>query len=185
MDCLYLVASFQDKEPTPQQKTIMSKIEDALKKGYQKILLSAPTGTGKSWIATAVSLYFRSATILTSTVLLQDQYEGEFSFVKTVRGKKRFLCEQSNRIFDCTQGYCKDCKFRPAPESYVVEKRGTINETIVKQPMQERRCEYYDQIEAGKRPVSLRILMPLIFHIFFPEKKCLQEICLSVTKHTS
>ncbi len=150
MDCLELVAKHYGKEPTQKQKDVISKIDAALRQGYQKILLSAPTGTGKSWIAVALSLYFRSATILTSTVLLQDQYKEEFSFVKTVRGKKRFLCEQSNRVLDCTQGYCKNCQFRPSPDDYTVARRGTISETIVSQPM-ERRCEYYDQIEAGKQ----------------------------------
>lgn len=150
IEALELVGQFAGKSPTPKQYEIIKKIQQAIESGYKKILLSAPTGTGKSWIAIALSLYFRSATILTSTVLLQDQYRNEFGFFNTVRGKKRFLCEQTNRVFDCTHGYCNDCAFKPEPELYNIVKKGTIAEKIVGQDMP-RKCPYYDQIEIGKK----------------------------------
>lgn len=149
-EALELVGQFAGKPPTPKQYEVIKKIQHAIESGYKKILLSAPTGTGKSWIAIALSLYLRSATILTSTVLLQDQYRNEFGFFNTVRGKKRFLCEQTNRVFDCTNGYCNDCTFKPQPESYNILKKGTIAETITSQDMP-RKCPYYDQIEIGKK----------------------------------
>lgn len=149
-EALDLVGQFAGKEPTPKQYEIIKKIQHAIESGYKKILLSAPTGTGKSWIAIALSLYLRSSTVLTSTVLLQDQYRGEFGFFNTVRGKKRFLCEQTNRVFDCTHGYCNECTFKPQPESYSVSKKGTIAEVISGQDMP-RKCPYYDQIEIGKK----------------------------------
>lgn len=149
-EALELVGQFAGKTPTPKQYEIIKKIQHAIESGYKKILLSAPTGTGKSWIAIALSLYLRSATILTSTVLLQDQYRNEFRFFNTVRGKKRFLCEQTNRVFDCTNGYCNDCTFKPQPELYHILKKGTIAETITSQDMP-RKCPYYDQIEIGKK----------------------------------
>ena len=150
VEALELVGQFAGKTPTPKQYEVIKKIQHAIESGYKKILLSAPTGTGKSWIAIALSLYLRSATILTSTVLLQDQYRNEFGFFNTVRGKKRFLCEQTNRVFDCTNGYCNDCTFKPQPESYNILKKGTIAETITSQDMP-RKCPYYDQIEIGKK----------------------------------
>lgn len=149
-EALELVGQFAGKTPTPKQYEVIKKIQYAIESGYKKILLSAPTGTGKSWIAIALSLYLRSATILTSTVLLQDQYRNEFGFFNTVRGKKRFLCEQTNRVFDCTNGYCNDCTFKPQPELYHILKKGTIAETITSQDMP-RKCPYYDQIEIGKK----------------------------------
>ncbi len=149
-EALDLVGQFAGKEPTPKQYEIMKKIQTAIESGYKKILLSAPTGTGKSWIAIALSLYLRSSTILTSTILLQDQYRSEFGFFNTVRGKKRFLCEQTNRVFDCTHGYCNDCTFKPQPESYSISKKGTIAEAILGEDMP-RKCPYYDQIEIGKK----------------------------------
>jgi Rad3-related DNA helicase len=149
-EALDLVGQFTGKTPTPKQYEIIKKIQHAIESGYKKILLSAPTGTGKSWIAIALSLYMRSSTILTSTVLLQDQYKDEFGFFNTVRGKKRFLCEQTNRVFDCTQGYCNDCTFKPQPEFYAVSKKGTIGEIVVGQDTP-RKCAYYDQIEIGKK----------------------------------
>lgn len=150
MEALEMVGSFAGKEPTQKQRDIIKKIQHAIESGYKKILLSAPTGTGKSWIAIALSIYLKSATILTSTVLLQDQYRNEFGFINTVRGKKRFLCEQSNLIFDCTQGYCNDCQHKPDPESYTVAKKGTIAESV-QGPDMPRKCKYYDQIEIGKK----------------------------------
>lgn len=149
-EALEMVGSFVGKEPTQKQRDIVKKIQHAISLGYKKILLSAPTGTGKSWIAVALALYLKSATILTSTVLLQDQYRNEFGFVGTVRGKKRFLCEQSNLVFDCTQGYCNECQYKPDPDSYTVAGRGTISERVLG-PDMERKCQYYDQIEAGKK----------------------------------
>lgn len=149
-EALDLVGSLVGKEPTQKQRDIMKKIQHAIGLGYKKILLSAPTGTGKSWVAMALALYFKSATVLTSTVLLQDQYRTEFGFVNTVRGKKRFLCEQTNLVFDCTQGYCNDCQYRPEPDSYTVAKRGTAAESVLS-PDISRKCTYYDQIEIGKK----------------------------------
>ena len=149
-EALDLVGQFAGKQPTPKQYEIMKKIQTAIESGYKKILLSAPTGTGKSWIAIALSLYLRSSTILTSTILLQDQYRNEFGFFNTVRGKKRFPCEQTNRVFDCTHGYCNDCAFKPQPESYSISKKGTIAEVILGEGMP-RKCPYYDQIEIGKK----------------------------------
>lgn len=149
-EALDLVGSLVGKEPTQKQRDIMKKIQHAVGLGYKKILLSAPTGTGKSWVAMALALYFKSATVLTSTVLLQDQYRTEFGFVNTVRGKKRFLCEQTNLVFDCTQGYCNDCQYRPEPDSYTVAKRGTAAESVLS-PDISRKCTYYDQIEIGKK----------------------------------
>jgi Rad3-related DNA helicase len=149
-EALDLVGQFAGKEPTPKQYEIMKRIQTAIESGYKKILLSAPTGTGKSWIAIALSLYLRSSTILTSTILLQDQYRNEFGFFNTVRGKRRFLCEQTNRVFDCTHGYCNDCAFKPQPESYSISKKGTIAEAVLGEDMP-RKCPYYDQIEIGKK----------------------------------
>jgi Rad3-related DNA helicase len=149
-EALELVGKFAGKEPTPKQYEIVKKIQYAIELGYKKILLSAPTGTGKSWIAIALSLYLRSATILTSTVLLQDQYRDEFGFFNTVRGKKRFLCEQTNRVFDCTHGYCNDCAYKPQPEYYTISKKGTIAERVLGEDMP-RKCPYYDQIEIGRK----------------------------------
>ncbi|WKT58507.1 DEAD/DEAH box helicase family protein [Candidatus Nitrosotenuis chungbukensis] len=98
MDALDLVGKYVGKEPTQKQRDIIKKIQHAMGSGYKKILLSAPTGTGKSWIAIALSLYLKSSTVLTSTVLLQDQYKNEFGFFNTVRGKSGF-CVNSQTEF--------------------------------------------------------------------------------------
>ena len=38
-------------EPNDAQEYILGKVDDALQKGYKYIMINAPTGTGKSFIA--------------------------------------------------------------------------------------------------------------------------------------
>ena len=63
-------------------------------KSFKYVILEAPTGTGKSWIASTLALWKKNVTILTSQKGLQDQYESDFPFVKTVRGRDNYDCIQ-------------------------------------------------------------------------------------------
>ena len=47
--------------------------EPAIKK-FKYVILEAPTGTGKSWIASTLALWKKNVTILTSQKGLQDKY---------------------------------------------------------------------------------------------------------------
>ena len=44
-------------------------------KTFKYVILEAPTGAGKSWIASTLALWKKNVTILTSQKGLQDQYE--------------------------------------------------------------------------------------------------------------
>ena len=155
--CLEQIADYQQSSVRDVQREIMRKISSAIKQGYNKIIISAPTGSGKSWIAAALALAYKSAVILTSTTNLQDQYKELFAkdskFMTTVRGRSHFPCEQQYRLKDCTFGYCSNCEFKPLSEMYKIDPitQGTIDESIIITPTKDKKCEYFEQLIKGRQ----------------------------------
>jgi Rad3-related DNA helicase len=78
--------------PRPIQEQALQQIEEAIQQGYRNIVISAPTGVGKSYIAVALALAFKEADILTATVQLQEQYLRDFKFIRPLMGRKNFTC---------------------------------------------------------------------------------------------
>ena len=135
------------------QIDIIKKIDDALKNGYKDIILSAPTGTGKSYIAICLALAYQSSSILTATTDLQEQYLRDFPFIKTIKGRRNFQCIRiTNKKVTCDKisgslCYNKNdgfCKYYPYPDSFSVENNG-IDEKIVYNGNKDSLCEYYKQ----------------------------------------
>ena len=103
--------------PNKSQREIIKKIQDCIKNNKTRIVISAPTGCGKSWIAATLASAY-GAVILTSTNDLQDQYcgteqgfeedkkLGDFEFMNAVRGKRQYLCELSENTITCNEAYC-------------------------------------------------------------------------------
>jgi Rad3-related DNA helicase len=79
---------------TPREIQIqaLQQIESTLQNGYRNIVISAPTGVGKSYIAVCLALAFKEADILTATVQLQEQYLRDFRFIRPLIGRKNFTC---------------------------------------------------------------------------------------------
>jgi Rad3-related DNA helicase len=79
---------------TPREIQIqaLQQIESSLQNGYRNIVISAPTGVGKSYIAVCLALAFKEADILTATVQLQEQYLRDFRFIRPLIGRKNFTC---------------------------------------------------------------------------------------------
>ena len=165
-----LEASFPSKfEPRPVQTDIMKKIEDALGSGYRNIILCAPTGVGKSHIATAFAMALGSSHILTAQKILQDQYCDDFGWMRTMKGKSNFPCinaydyntvqyddARMDPLLSCTHGNCSwqedkngkrvmtHCEHKPIVDQYGVNARGTEAETVT--PLiPDTKCYYYDQ----------------------------------------
>ena len=67
-------------------------IDEKIKSGYKKIVICAPTGSGKSPIAATLAKAFESSFIVTASKSLQDQYQNDFSFLKPIKGKSNFGC---------------------------------------------------------------------------------------------
>ena len=93
--------------PNKSQREIIEKIQDYIKNNNTRIVISAPTGSGKSWIAATLANAY-DIVILTSTNDLQDQYcgtedgtPGDFDFMNAVRGKGQYLCEESGNTKNC------------------------------------------------------------------------------------
>src|SRR5579885_3088484 len=127
-------------EPRETQKEILNAIEQQLRSGYKTIILSAPTGVGKSLIAATLARYYGSSFIVTASKQLQDQYSKDLKFLMPVKGKSNFAClrwmEQESitlsdtksaiqRNLTCEKGLCEEttmkdgkkirdvCKFKP------------------------------------------------------------------------
>lgn len=82
----------EEFKPREIQKEILQGIEEKIKSGYKTIILSAPTGVGKSLIAATLARYFGSSFVVTASKQLQDQYSKDLKFLMPVKGKSNFAC---------------------------------------------------------------------------------------------
>lgn len=163
----------QDKSPREGQKWILKELENTFSSGYKKVIISAPTGIGKSYIAKAIANSKDSSFIVTSTKQLQDQYLKDFPKIKTIKGMSNFACYQLmdfEKIDDlkkalkkgltCEKGQCTGmkngeskttCKYKPDKENTPDEKT----------------CLYYNQkIEGLRFPQTI-----LNYALYFQLKK--------------
>ena len=139
------------------QREILDAVQQKLKSGYKKIILSAPTGTGKSAVAMTLAKSYENSFVVTSSKNLQDQYINDFEMLVPVKGKSNFPCFKSmeqNGIdlqeydvamrqgFSCEKGECEEitkegkrqnCKFKPRIQAF---EEKTFQEII---------CPYYEQ----------------------------------------
>lgn len=139
------------------QKEILDGIQQKLKSGYRKIILSAPTGIGKSAIAMTLAKSYKKSFVVTSSKNLQDQYIDDFDILVPVKGKSNFSCFKAMEQKDidlqecevairqgltCDKGECEEktengkrqnCKFKPRIQDFEAK---TFQEII---------CPYYEQ----------------------------------------
>lgn len=92
--------------PRGKQLEIVERILEAfIDKGKKHVVLSLPTGGGKSVIAYAVSKYFGSAYVLTNQKILQEQYNKDLN-VPYILGRSNYICAQDANL-TCEMGVCK------------------------------------------------------------------------------
>lgn len=84
--------------PRQMQKDLMARIGGALESGHKRIILSAPTGIGKSLIAAAFASSFEDSFVVTASKHLQDQYRRDLEFLLPVKGKSNFACPKLMQI---------------------------------------------------------------------------------------
>ena len=145
--------------PRQIQLEILQDIEEQIKSGYKIVVLSAPTGVGKSLIAATLARYYGRSFIVTASKQLQDQYSRDLTFLNPVKGKSNFAClklmeHQKIKIIDtkkalqqaltCEKGLCEEtirkngkeskevCKFKP--------KLGELDPAL-----KGKYCYYYEQ----------------------------------------
>ena len=123
MDDKLFKSIFPFELPRNNQRDIIESIIEAYNSGKTHVVLSAPTGTGKSCIAYAVAKYFKEAYILTSQKILQEQYYKELN-VPYILGRSNYICKKDNN-FTCEMGickrqaanYCSDCPYLLAKDN--------------------------------------------------------------------
>ena len=147
--------------PNKSQREIITKIEDCIKNNKTRIVISAPTGCGKSWIAATLASAY-GGVVLTSTNDLQDQYcgteqgfdgeekMGDFEFMNAVRGKGQYLCELSENTKKCDEAFCNDCEYLVQAEDITINKDGPLLERVTSNP-EKILCKYYKADVIGKK----------------------------------
>jgi len=80
--------------PRPLQEKLIEEIQQKVDSGVKVILLSAPTGIGKSLIAASVAAYFESSFVVTASKHLQDQYTRDMPWFKPNKGMPNFACHK-------------------------------------------------------------------------------------------
>lgn len=95
---------FPFDQPRKFQRTIIENIIQAFEIS-DFVLLQAPTGIGKSVIASAISNYFNTSYILTSQKTLQEQYFRDLQ-IPYVQGRNNYICRKNSKL-TCDMGICK------------------------------------------------------------------------------
>lgn len=117
--------------PSQTQKDIITKLDNSLNNNKKFIIINAPTGSGKSFIAKTLANYsdnldsefvqsvknkksksveyddisFGGAYVLTITKSLQDQYINLFHDAALFKGKSNYNCALNTKL-DCEAGAC-------------------------------------------------------------------------------
>ncbi|MGI0060769.1 MAG: DEAD/DEAH box helicase family protein, partial [Nitrosotalea sp.] len=140
------------------QKEILKGIEEKIKSGYKTIILSAPTGVGKSLIAATLARYFGSSFVVTASKQLQDQYSKDLKFLMPVKGKSNFAClklmeqesiEKSDtrnaiqRGLTCEKGLCEETTMKNGKKvKEICQFKPKLGEP---QDITKELCHYYEQ----------------------------------------
>lgn len=163
-----LISHFKSgMRPRESQRFILNEIDMLLKSGYKRFIVSAPTGSGKSHIASALAEALGSAFIVTSTKQLQDQYGRDFPEMPVIKGKSNFECKQlmkrasigeRRRAFQkgltCEKGQC------------MTKIGGKIVATCeFKGPNPDGQCVYYKQKDNGMAHPRTILNYAMYFHL--------------------
>jgi ATP-dependent DNA helicase DinG len=144
-----------------KQKKVLDMIDSAINSGYKQIFLEAPTGFGKTPVAITLARYLGSSHICTATKDLQTQYQRDFPFIVSVKGRSNFPCivkEDMGLDESCNYGPCikdesYDCSYKTRLIDYKVESQGTLHEVIKLDPFAERR--YVEKMRSKPKLVDL------------------------------
>ncbi len=166
--------------PRDGQKYILTKMEELLKSGYKRIIISAPTGIGKSYVAKAIADSLGTSFVVTSTKQLQNQYLHDFPELRSIKGKSNFECyqlmEKGNiggrtralaRRYTCDRGQCIT----------KVGNRVTTTCPYKKPEGRSKQCVYYKQKEDGLEFHQTILNYAMYFHLkkFQPEAPGVQR----------
>jgi Rad3-related DNA helicase len=133
-----------------EQKHLIPLICNALKEGYQNIVVECPTGSGKSMIAYALPLIFDSSAYLSTPLKgLQEQYLRDHPFMASAMGRNNYSCILSEEEL-AGQGCPSNATASTAPcrmvDGYKCEHAYSQEdlESILNGEKLETQCGYYD-----------------------------------------
>lgn len=96
-------------KPRDQQVEVLNMMKNTINNAKKFILLNAPTGSGKSYVAIMFMNWYLNYVnsgakfdIITNSKLLQQQYNDEFDFICDLRGQSNYHCIKYNT--DCRTG---------------------------------------------------------------------------------
>jgi len=117
---IYLPLKFKPRE---QQVEVLNMMKNTINNGKKFILLNAPTGSGKSYVAIMFMNWYLNYVnsgakfdIITNSKLLQQQYNDEFDFIQDLRGQSNYKCNKYNT--DCRTGKELDKATKQPPCGY-------------------------------------------------------------------
>jgi Rad3-related DNA helicase len=102
------------------QKDALLQIASMLKAGHKRIVISGPTGMGKSLLIVTIARMFQAmgmnTTITSPLNLLVDQISKNYSnYVYTLKGRQHYTCEVAKQLglrtkTTCSEGFCQSKK---------------------------------------------------------------------------
>jgi len=151
----------------PIQMEVLKDVENQIKNNQRFMILEAPTGSGKSWIAATLGLWLKGSIILTPQKNLEKQYMNDFgNFMYEVRGKQNFGCLELDETKNCAMGECfptnsseDHCSFYCSKDDFIIpenikntdhERVGLSEEGIKKFQTEENVCHYWKQRRKGE-----------------------------------
>ena len=137
--------------PRPSQIQILKELDGVFKSGYKRVIISAPTGIGKSYIAKAIANSAPTSFIVTSTKQLQDQYIDDFPTIKSIKGMPNFACYQ---LMDLAEQRDKNRAMREnltCDKGQCSRQEGTkkVDSCKYKSGSEGKQCIYYSQKQQG------------------------------------
>lgn len=138
------------QEVRPEQQHLIPLICDALKEGYENIIVECPTGSGKSMIAYALPLIFDSSAYISTPLKgLQEQYLRDHPFMASAMGRSNYDCVLSEEEL-MNEGCPSNATASTAPcrmvDNYKCEHAYSQDEleAILNGEKLESQCGYYD-----------------------------------------
>ena len=120
-----------DRKNYEYKKPILDNVEQAIRNKKKYIIISVPTGGGKSHIAAQIAKWCHGATIVTNQKSLQDQYTRDFDFFNSVRGKRNFKCAKSNMSSNCENKDCNSCEYKITNEKIEISNYGNADDETI------------------------------------------------------
>lgn len=162
--------------PRGKQEEIVKNILQAYHNGKTHVVLSLPTGGGKSVIGYAIAKYFGEGYVLTNQKILQEQYYKDLH-VPHILGRINYLCKKDNNL-TCELGvckrnpsaYCTDCP-------YILNKNAALSNWITNMNY----AYFLNIIKANQIP-SRKILIMDESHVL--ENELLKAGTVRITERT-